>query len=69
LDELSVSARAAAADNTERCYGVAKGGKNDCAGAAHACAGPSRAEATSKEFIEVPEDVCERLHGCNLTNK
>ena len=26
-------------DTTEKCYGVAKAGKNDCASASHACAG------------------------------
>jgi uncharacterized membrane protein len=26
-------------ENMEKCYGVAKAGKNDCATAAHACAG------------------------------
>ena len=38
---LIVAATAFAADegNSEKCYGVAKAGKNDCAGAAHACAG------------------------------
>ena len=38
---LVVSAAAFAADegNSEKCYGVAKAGKNDCAGAAHVCAG------------------------------
>jgi uncharacterized membrane protein len=38
---LTTTAFAADAGNSEKCYGVAKAGKNDCAGAAHACAGQS----------------------------
>jgi uncharacterized membrane protein len=51
---------------TEKCYGVAKEGKNDCATAAHACAGHSTA-ASGKEWIKVPAGTCERLVGGSLT--
>ena len=57
------------ADNMEKCYGVAKAGKNDCAGAAHACAGQSKVDAGAKEFITVPKGTCERLAGGSLTAK
>ncbi|HEX6091990.1 MAG TPA: DUF2282 domain-containing protein, partial [Dongiaceae bacterium] len=33
-----------AADN-EKCYGIAKAGKNDCQTATHSCAGTSTADA------------------------
>ncbi len=55
--------------NTEKCYGVAKAGKNDCAGAAHACSGQSETNANSKEWIKVPKGTCERLVGGNLATK
>jgi len=55
--------------NTEKCYGVAKAGKNDCAGAAHACAGQSKKDADSKEFIKVPKGTCERIAGSSTTSK
>jgi uncharacterized membrane protein len=53
----------------EKCYGVAKAGKNDCAGAAHACAGQSKVDAGGKEFITLPKGTCERLAGGSLTAK
>jgi uncharacterized membrane protein len=53
----------------EKCYGVAKAGKNDCAGAAHACAGQSKVDAGAKEFITLPKGTCERLAGGSLTAK
>ena len=60
-----------AADKTdmEKCYGVAKAGKNDCAGAAHSCAGQAKADAGGKEFIAVPKGTCERLSGGSLSAK
>ena len=66
---LVVSATAFAADegNSEKCYGVAKAGKNDCAGAAHACAGQSKNDASPKEFIKLPKGTCERVVGGSLT--
>ncbi len=53
----------------EKCYGVAKAGKNDCAGAAHACSGQSKVDAGAKEFITLPKGTCERLAGGSLTAK
>lgn len=49
--------------NTEKCYGVAKAGKNDCAGGAHACAGQSTKDGNGKEFVKLPKGTCERLVG------
>jgi uncharacterized membrane protein len=53
--------------STEKCYGVAKAGKNDCAGGAHACAGQSSKDGNAKEFIKLPKGTCERLVGGSLT--
>jgi uncharacterized membrane protein len=53
--------------NTEKCYGVAKAGKNDCAGAAHACAAQSKKDASDKDFVKLPKGTCERLVGGSLT--
>jgi uncharacterized membrane protein len=53
----------------EKCYGVSKAGKNDCAGPAHACAGQSKADGGGKEFISLPKGTCERLSGGSLTAK
>lgn len=45
----------------EKCYGVAKAGKNDCAANGHACAGQSKASGNAKEWIYVPAGTCDRL--------
>jgi uncharacterized membrane protein len=67
LFALSTTAFAADAGNSEKCYGVAKAGKNDCAGAAHACAGQSSKDKSPREFIELPKGTCERIVGGSLT--
>lgn len=69
LGLASTSAFAADDAKSEKCYGVAKAAKNDCAGAAHACAGQSKMDASPKEFIEVPKGTCERLVGGSLKSK
>ena len=67
LFALTTTAFATDAGNSEKCYGVAKAGKNDCAGAAHACAGQSSKDRSAKEFIELPKGTCERIVGGSLT--
>jgi uncharacterized membrane protein len=66
---LALTTTAFAADDakSEKCYGVAKAGKNDCAGGAHACAGQSSKDNSPKEFIELPKGTCERVVGGSLT--
>ena len=51
----------------EKCYGIAKAGKNDCASGAHACAAQSSKDKSPKEFIAVPKGTCERIVGGSLT--
>jgi uncharacterized membrane protein len=63
LFTLSNAAFAADDANTEKCFGVAKAGKNDCAGAAHACAGQSKKDADAREWVKLPKGTCERLVG------
>jgi uncharacterized membrane protein len=53
--------------NTEKCYGVAKAGKNDCAGGKHACSGQSTKDRDANEWIKLPKGTCERLVGGSLT--
>ena len=55
--------------DAEKCYGVAKAGKNDCAGAAHACQGQGKKEADGKEWVKLPKGTCERIVGGSLTAK
>jgi uncharacterized membrane protein len=67
---LAMTTTAFAADdsNSEKCYGVAKAGKNDCAGGAHACAGQSSKDGSTKEFVKLPKGTCERIVGGSLTS-
>jgi uncharacterized membrane protein len=56
------TATAYAADN-EKCYGVAKAGKNDCKTDAHSCAGMSKMDRDPASFIAVPAGSCEKIAG------
>lgn len=56
--EQSMSSSSTAAA-TEKCYGVAKAGHNDCkAGAGTTCAGSSKVDYDGKYFKEVPKGTC-----------
>lgn len=55
------------AATTEKCYGIVKAGKNDCAGPAHSCQGMSKKDADAKEWVKLPKGTCERLVGGTLT--
>lgn len=50
----------------EKCYGVAKAGKNDCKTATSACAGHSTADSQADAFIALPKGTCERITGGSL---
>lgn len=54
----------------EKCYGIAKAGKNDCASAgANSCGGTSKMNSDPKAWIFVPEGYCERIVGGSKTAK
>jgi uncharacterized membrane protein len=54
----------------EKCYGIAKAGRNDCASTgSNSCAGTSRLDADPRAWIYVPEGYCERIVGGSLTPK
>ncbi len=55
--------------NTEKCYGVSKAGKNDCAGAAHSCSGQSKKDQDARDWVKLPKGTCDRLVGGSLTAK
>ncbi|HXJ83316.1 MAG TPA: DUF2282 domain-containing protein [Candidatus Methylomirabilis sp.] len=50
----------------EKCYGVAKAGKNDCQTANSSCAGTSRRDGQKDAWLYVPAGTCERLVGGSL---
>lgn len=51
----------------EKCYGISKAGKNDCAAGAHSCAGQSTKDGDKSSFIAVPAGLCARLQGGSTT--
>jgi len=54
----------------EKCYGIAKAGKNDCASTGNnSCAGTSKANADPRAWIFVPAGYCERIVGGSLAAK
>ncbi|TAL28633.1 MAG: DUF2282 domain-containing protein [Alphaproteobacteria bacterium] len=67
---MAVATAANAADEAaaknDKCFGVAKAGKNDCKTAAHACAGQSKADGGA-EWVNVPAGLCDKLVGGSTT--
>jgi uncharacterized membrane protein len=54
----------------EKCYGIAKAGKNDCASTgSNSCGGTSKINSDPKAWIYVPEGYCERIVGGSKTPK
>jgi uncharacterized membrane protein len=54
----------------EKCYGIAKAGKNDCASTGNnACGGTQKIDRDPKGWIYVPEGYCERIVGGSKTLK
>jgi len=60
---------AAAKPAEEKCYGIAKAGKNDCAAGAHDCAGRATTDGDGRDFVTVPKGTCESVHHGSLTPK
>ncbi len=46
---------------TEKCYGVVKAGKNDCASKGHSCSGHSAKDGARGEWVLVPKGLCKKL--------
>lgn len=66
---LSPMSVANAAD-TEKCYGVAKAGKNDCAaGPGTSCAGSARVDGQGNAWMLVLKGSCEKIVDGSLEPK
>ena len=50
-------------EGTEKCYGVAKAGQNDCGTASHTCAGKAKKDNAPDEWKYVPKGTCEQAGG------
>ena len=62
---LSMVAIPAAAQEKEKCYGIAKAGQNDCASVSgsHSCAGQSKVDMDKGEWKYVAKGTCTTLKG------
>lgn len=60
------AAQAEEATKLEKCFGVVKAGKNDCATALHSCAGQSAKDSDPVEWVNVPAGLCNKLVGATL---
>ena len=54
---------------TEKCYGIAKAGLNDCQTATHACAGTSTKDMDGASWIYVPAGTCDKIAGGSTAPK
>jgi len=55
--------------SAEKCFGIAKAGKNDCQTAASACAGTSKKDNQADAWIYVPKGTCDKIVGASNTRK
>jgi uncharacterized membrane protein len=53
----------------EKCYGIAKAGKNDCQTANSSCAGTSKRDSQGDAWIYMPAGSCEKLVGASKQPK
>lgn len=64
---LSLGALTSAqAADMEKCYGVAKAGKNDCKAGSHSCAGHATKDRDPESFVVLPKGLCAKLAGGSL---
>lgn len=74
LGALALSTIAAAANagpvaqpnGSEKCYGIAKAAKNDCAAGAHSCAGQATKDNDKTSFVYLPKGACAKIAGASL---
>jgi uncharacterized membrane protein len=63
---IAFSAGAVADASTEKCYGIAKAGTNDCATATASCAGSATKDNQADAFLLLPKGLCDKIAGGRL---
>lgn len=68
LISMTLVAAPAAAQEKEKCFGIAKAGQNDCASVsgAHSCAGQSKVDMDKMEWKYVAKGTCKDMKGLSL---
>ena len=51
---------------SEKCAGIAKASKNDCATKSNSCAGQVKADSVKDAWLYLPKGACERIVGATL---
>lgn len=64
---LASQAMAAEGDGQEKCAGVIKAGKNDCATSKNACHSHVATDNDSEAWIFLPKGTCEKIAGAHVT--
>jgi uncharacterized membrane protein len=59
----------APAFESEKCYGIAKAGLNDCQTSTHSCAGTATKDSQADSWIYVPTGTCAKLTDGSNTPK
>ena len=65
---IGLVGNASAADkkmDSEKCFGIAKAGMNDCSSnkSAHSCAGQGTKNNDPQDFVAVPKGTCDKIAG------
>jgi uncharacterized membrane protein len=50
----------------ERCYGIARAGKNDCATSSSSCSGSAKQDNLKDAWVYVPKGMCQKVAGGTL---
>ncbi len=68
LMSLALVSAPAAAQEKEKCYGIAKAGQNDCANLSgtHSCAGQSKVSDNKDEWKYVAKGTCKDMKGMSM---
>jgi len=66
---VSLCAASGAQAASERCFGIARAGQNDCQAGSHACAGNSTVDGAGYDYIVVPVGTCDKIVGGSLKAK
>jgi len=59
---MAGSSSTANAAEMEKCFGIAKAGKNDCASGG-SCAGTAKKDRGAEYFVAVPKGTCDKIAG------
>lgn len=68
LGMFAGSSQAAEKIEMEKCFGIAKAGKNDCQTATTACAGTSKKDGQKDAWITIAKGTCEKIVGGTLAS-